>query len=76
MTNQMIQLINIAINTISTIKMKLVNVKSSTYIDYSKENNTNKDPKFKIGDIVRISKYNNIFAKVYIPSWSEEDSVI
>ena len=56
--------------------MKLVNVKSSTYIEYSKENNTNKDPKFKIGDIVRISKYNNIFAKVYIPSWSEEDSVI
>ena len=37
----------------STIKMKLFVVKSSTYIDSSKEDNE-KDPKFKIGDIVRI----------------------
>ena len=55
----------------STIKMKPANVKSSTYIDSSKEIN-NKDPKFKIGDIVRISKYKNIFAKDYAPNWSEE----
>ena len=40
----------------STIKMKPVDVKSSTYIDSSKEIN-DQDPKFKIGDIVRISKY-------------------
>ena len=46
-----------------TIKLKPVDVKSSTYIDSSKENN-NKDPKFKIGDIVRISKYRNSFPKV------------
>ena len=52
----------------SRIKMKPVNVKSSTYIDSSKEVN-DKDPKFKVGDIVRISKYKNIFAK---GSWSEE----
>ena len=39
----------------STIKMKPVDVKSSTYIDSSKEIN-NKDPQFKIRDIVRISK--------------------
>ena len=39
----------------STIKMKLADVKSNTYIDSSKEIN-NKDLKFKIGDIVRISK--------------------
>ena len=51
----------------STIKMKPVDVKSSTYIDSSKEIN-NKDPKFKIGDIVRISKYKNIFAKGYVPN--------
>ena len=38
--------------------MKPVSVKSNTYIDSSKEIN-NKDPKFKIGDIVRISKYKN-----------------
>ena len=37
----------------STIKMKPVDEKSSTYIDFSKYNNE-KDPKFKIGDIVRI----------------------
>ena len=30
------------------------------------------NPKFKIVDIVRISKYNNIFAKGYVPNWSEE----
>ena len=54
-----------------TIKMKLVDVKLSTYIDSSKEIN-DKDPKFKIGDIVRISKYKNIFAKGYTPNWSEE----
>ena len=45
--------------------------KSSTYIDSSKEIN-NKDPKCKISGIVRISKYENIFAKGYVPNWSEE----
>ena len=54
----------------STIKTKPVDVKSNTYIDSSKE--INKDPKFKINDIVRISKYKNIFAKGYTPNWSEE----
>ena len=58
-----------------TIKMKPVDVKSNTYIDSSKEIN-DKDPKFKIGDIVRISKYKNIFLKGYIPNWSEEVFVI
>ena len=59
----------------STINMKPFDVKSNTYIDSSKEIN-NKDPKFKIGDIVRISKYKNIFAKGYVPNWSEEVFVI
>ena len=45
----------------STIKMKPVDVKSSIYIDSCKENNY-KDPKFKIKNTVRISKYKNIFA--------------
>ena len=31
-----------------------------------------KNPKFKIIDIVRITKYKNIFAKDYPPNWSEE----
>ena len=59
----------------STIKMKPVDVKSNTYINSSKEIN-DKDPKFKIGDIVRISKCKNIFAKGYVPNWSEEVFVI
>ena len=46
----------------STIKMKPVDVKSNTYIDSSKEIN-DKDPKFKVGDIVRISKYNIFLQK-------------
>ena len=55
--------------------MKLVDVKSNTYIKYGKEIN-NKDPKFKIGDFFRTSKYKNIFAKGYVPNWSEEVFVI
>ena len=35
-----------------------------------------KDPKFTVGDHARISKYKNIFAKVYTPNWSEEIVVI
>ena len=58
-----------------TIKMKPVDVKSNTYINSSKEIN-DKDPKIKIDDVVRISKYKNIFAKGYIPNWSEEAFVI
>ena len=53
-----------------TISMKPVDVKDNTYID------SNKDPRFKIGDQVRISKYKYIFAKGYIPNWSEEVFVI
>ena len=50
-----------------TIKMKPIDVKDNTYIDFSKEVNDN-DPKFKVGDHVRISKYKNIFAKGYTPN--------
>ena len=55
----------------STIKIKPVDIKSSTYIDCNKE-----DPKFKVSDHVRISKYKNIFAQVYTPNCSEKVSVI
>ena len=44
-----------------TIKMKPVDVKDNTYINTGKEVN-DKDPKFKVGDHVRILKYKNIFA--------------
>ena len=42
--------------------MKPVDVKDNTYIGFKKEDN-DKNPKFKVGDHVRISKYKNIFAK-------------
>ena len=58
-----------------SIKMKPVDVKDNTYIDFEKEVN-NKDPKFKVGDYVRISKHKNIFAKGYKPNWSEEVFII
>ena len=59
----------------NTIKMKPIDVKDDTYINTDKQIN-NKDPKFKVGDHVRISKHKNIFAKGYTPNWSEEISVI
>ena len=58
-------------------KMKPIDVKDNIYIyiDSGKEVNNN-DPKFKVGDHVRISKYKSIFAKGYTPNWSEEFFVI
>ena len=50
-------------------KMKPIDGKDNTYIDFGKEVN---DPKFKVGDHLRISKYKNIFSKGYTPNWSEE----
>ena len=46
----------------TTIKMKPIDFKDNTYINTDKEIN-NKDPKFKVGDRVRISKYKISFAK-------------
>ena len=57
-----------------TIKMKPDNVKDNTHIDSIKEVN-DKNPKFQVGDCVRISKYKNIvtlFANGYTPNWPEE----
>ena len=50
-------------------------MKSNTYIDYNKEINW-QNSKFKIGDVVRTSKYKKIFARGYDPNWSEEVFVI
>ena len=55
----------------STFKMEPADVKSNKYIKSSKEIN-DKDPKFKIGDVVIISKYKNIFSKGRVPNCSEE----
>ena len=56
--------------------MKPVDVKDNTHIDsmelYSDKDVNDKDPKFKVGYHVRMSKNKNIFAKGYTPNWSEE----
>ena len=54
-----------------TIKIKPIDVKDNTYINICKEVN-DKDPKFKVGDHVRISKYKSIFTKGYTPNWSKK----
>ena len=63
-----------------TIKMKPIDVKDNIYIDRMELNSdkkvNDKNPKFKVGDHVRISKYKNIFAKEYMPNWSEEVFII
>ena len=57
------------------IQTKPADVKVNKYINIKKEVD-DKDPKFKVGNHVRISKYKNIFAKGYTPNWSEEVFVI
>ena len=49
--------------------------KNDYFIEYIEESNK-KDPKFKIDDHVRISKYKNIFSKGYLPNWFEEIFII
>ena len=58
-------------NTVQrTIKMKPIDIISDCFGEYNEKSNE-KDPKFKAGDHVRISKYKNIFAKGYTQNWSE-----
>ena len=54
-----------------TIKIKPINDKHDSFAEYKEESNE-KDPRFKVNDYVRISKYKNIFAKEYATNWSEE----
>ena len=63
-------------NTVhGTIKTKPIDVTSDFYVEYNEDFNK-KNPKFKVGDHVRISKSKNIFAKGYTPNWSEEVFVV
>ena len=55
--------------TCATMKMKYADFQVSTNSEYGVEHNC-KDSTFKVGDYVRISKYENILAKGYIPNWS------
>ena len=55
--------------------MKPIDVKNDSLAEYNEESNE-KDPKLKVGDHVRVSKYKNIFAKEYTPNWSAEIFVL
>ena len=57
------------------MKMKPIDVTDGSYAEYN-EDSYKKDPKFKVDDHVRISKYKNIFAKGYAPNWLEEAFVV
>ena len=58
-----------------TIKMKPTDVTSDSYAEFNADSN-GKDPKFKVRDHVRISKYKKKFAERYTPYWSEEVFVV
>ena len=55
------------------IEMKPVDVKSDTYIESMELHSNDKDPKSKVGDHARISKYKDIFAKGHIFSTRQID---
>ena len=58
-----------------TNKVKPIDVTDDSYVEYNEDFNK-KGPKFKVNDHVRISKYKNIFAKGYVPNWSEEVFIV
>ena len=58
-----------------TIKVKPIDDKNDSFAEYNEESNE-KDPKFKVNDHVKISKYKNIFANGYTPNWKEEIFVV
>ena len=58
-----------------TIKMKPIDITDNYYVEFNEDFNK-KDPKFKVSDHIKISKYKNIFAKAYTPNWSEEVFII
>ena len=63
-------------NTIhKTIKMKPIAATNDSYVEYNEYSNK-RNPKFKVGDRVRISKYKIFFAKGYVPNWSEEVFIV
>ena len=72
----MLDIVNKYNNTVHrTIKTNPIDVMGDYYAEYN-ENFNREDPKFKVGDNVRISKYRNIFAKGYTPNWSVQVFVI
>ena len=67
----LVYIVNKYNNTVHrTITIKPIDVTNDSYAKYSEDFNK-KNPKFKVNDHVRISKYKNIFDKGYVPNWSE-----
>ena len=58
-----------------TIKMEPIDVTNDSFAEYNEESNK-KNPRFKFGDHVSISKYKSIFAKGYVTNWSEEIFIV
>ena len=58
-----------------TMKMKPIHFTSDSYAEQNEDSNE-KDPNFKVGDHVRISKYKNVFSKGYTVNWAEEVFVV
>ena len=54
----------------NTFKMKSVDTKSTTCVDFNK-GNSKEDAKFKVADHVIISIYKNAFVKGHVPNWRE-----
>ena len=54
-----------------TVKMKLIDVKLSIYLNFNKEKD-GEYPKFEVSHHIRILKYKNIFAKGDSRNWFEE----
>ena len=70
-------IVNKYTNTVHrAIKMKPIDVTSDSYAEYNEDPSNKKNPKFNVGDNVRISKYKNIFAKGYTVNWSVEIFVV
>ena len=58
-----------------TIKMKPIDITPDSFAENNEDSNK-KDPKFKVDDRVRISKYKKIFAERYASNWSEDVFVV
>ena len=58
-----------------TIRIKPIDIANDSFAEYN-EQSSEKDPKFKIGDHVRIEKHKNVFTKGFTPNWSEEIFIV
>ena len=59
--------------------MKPIDVTGDSYAKhncFNEKSFNKKDPKFKVGNHVKISKYKNIFAKGNTPNWSEKVFIV